>query len=165
MKTTSHSSAAWWAIGSIVIVVAGLIALSRIKVPAETGRTTREVALTCTTEMATKFHIHPNLELRINDSPVEVPANIGIKAGCMNAIHTHDASGQIHVESPEKRDFTLADLFAIWNKPFSKEQILDSKIDEKNHIRMTVNGADSQAYENLVLKDGDKIVIYYEATK
>lgn len=40
-----------------------------------------------------------------------------------NPIHTHDDTGIIHIESPVKRDFTLADFFAVWNKPFSKDQI------------------------------------------
>lgn len=138
----------WW-LGAIALVLPLLAAsLSLRKSP----QTNREVALRCTTDMATQFHIHPQLKIMINGAPQEVPANIGIGARCMNALHTHDASGTIHVESPEKRDFTLADFFAVWGKPFSQDQI----------IRETVNGIEVKDYENTVFRDKDQIVIYYE---
>ena len=83
----------------------------------------------------------------------------------MNPLHTHDSSGKIHVESPEKRDFTLADLFAVWKKIFTKDQILDYKADQTHFIRETVNGAETKDYQNTVLHDGDNIIIYYEEKK
>jgi len=115
--------------------------------------------------MATQFHIHPNLEIIINGQKQEIPANIGINATCMNSLHTHDSSGKIHVESPEKRDFTLADFFAVWNKTYAKDQIFDYKVDENHIMRETVNGNEVQDYENTVLRDGDQIIIYYEEKK
>ena len=128
-------------------------------------RTNREVALTCTTDMATKFHIHPHLEIVVNGRREEILANIGIKLTCMNALHTHDTSGVIHVESPEHRDFTLSDFFAVWNKPFNKDQILDYKADSRHAIRETVNGKDVLDYENTVLRDKDQIIIIYQEIK
>lgn len=127
-------------------------------------RTNREVALACTTDMATQFHIHPHLEIDINGKAQEIPANIGILSGCMHPIHTHDVSGTLHVESPEQRDFTLSVFFAVWDKPFTKNQILDYKIDNSHLIRETVNGTPVQDYENTILRDKDQIVISYEAT-
>src|SRR5207244_304602 len=87
--------------------------------PSLSSKTNREVVLACTTDMATQFHIHPHLDIVILGQKQEIPADIGIVAGCMNPIHTHDQSGQIHIESPEKRDFILADFFAVWNKTFT----------------------------------------------
>ena len=44
-----------------------------------------------------------------------VPAGIGIDSAVGFApLHTHDASGVIHVESPTARTYTLGDLFAVW---------------------------------------------------
>lgn len=126
------------------------------------ARTNREVALACTTDMATQFHIHPYLEIMINGAPYEMPTDIGIHPTCMNALHTHDASGVIHVEAPDKRDFTLADFFAVWGKTFNKDQIIDYKIDNKYRIRETINDKNSQDFENTILRDEDKIIIYYE---
>lgn len=128
-------------------------------------KTNREIALLCTTDMATKFHIHPNLTIMINGRQQEIPANIGIQPTCMNSLHTHDATGKIHVESPEKRDFTLADFFAVWNKSFNKNQILEYEADDYHRIRETVNGTEVEDFENTVLRDNDQIVIYYEAKK
>lgn len=128
----------------------------------KTERTTREVALTCTTDMATEFHIHPTLEIVVNGQIQEIPPNIGVLPNCMNALHTHDAVGTIHVESPERRDFTLADFFAVWGKPFTNEEILEFKTDETHRIKVLVDGVEVDTYENTVLKDKEKIIISYE---
>jgi hypothetical protein len=114
--------------------------------------------------MATQFHIHPNLQIIVNGKQQVIPANIGIGPTCMTSIHTHDASGQIHIESPEKRDFTLGDFFAVWQQPFSSTQVLGYKADATHRIAVTVNGTAVSTYENTVMNDGDSIVITYGAT-
>ena len=128
-------------------------------------KSTREVALACTTDLATRFHIHSQLKIVINGEPRDIPADIGISPTCMNPLHTHDTSGEIHVESPQKRNFTLADFFAVWGKSFTKDQILDSTVDDRHIIRVTVNGNNVPDYENTVLRDEDQIVISYEEKK
>jgi len=130
-----------------------------------TKRTNRQVALSCTTDMATQFHIHPNLKIMINGQRAETPANIGVRLNCMNPIHTHDATGILHVESPEVRDFTLSDFFAVWGKTFSQNQILDSVVDDSHIIVVTVNGKPVDTYENTILRDKDEIVVSYEDKK
>lgn len=129
---------------------------------ATSNESTRDLAMSCTTDMATQFHIHPVLHIVVNDSPVEIPANIGISPVCMHPLHTHDNTGTIHVESPIKRDFTLSDFFAVWDKEFNRNQILDNKVDANHIITMTVNGSSSDQFENLVLADKDEIVIEYK---
>lgn len=129
----------------------------------KTERTNREIALTCDPKMAQGFHVHPVLEIVVNGEKLEVPANIGVGPTCMTVLHTHTPDGVIHVESPEKRDFTLADFFAVWEKPFSKDEILDHKADATHYIRITVDGVEAESYENTILKDGERIVISYEA--
>ena len=145
----------------LIVVVAAIIIVG-IYPKSSSIKTNREVALVCTTDMATQFHIHPHLEIIINSQPQEIPANIGINAACMHPIHTHDNSGTLHIESPEKRDFTLADFFAVWGKTFTKDQILDYKADASHTIRETVNGTEVKDYENTILRDGDQIIIYYQ---
>jgi hypothetical protein len=124
---------------------------------------TRDLALTCTTDAATQFHIHPQLNIVVNGQKQVIPANIGITSDCLHPIHTHDDTGTIHVESPEQRDFILGDFFAVWGQPFSKDQILSYKADANHQIIMTVNGRLNTDYENLVLRDLDQIVITYQA--
>jgi len=153
----------WCVIGLAIAVLVGLVFWNGRNLPAY--KTNRELALACTTDMATQFHIHPHLEIFINGQPQEIPADIGIIQNCMNSLHTHENSGEIHVESPEKRDFTLADFFAVWQKIYNKEQILDYKVDARHVIRQTLNGQETQEYENIILHDDDKIIIYYEEIK
>ncbi|MEK7507865.1 MAG: hypothetical protein AAB602_02150 [Patescibacteria group bacterium] len=126
------------------------------------AKTTREIAMSCTLDMYTQFHIHPHLTIKINGTQETIPANVGVTLGCMHPIHTHDGTGEIHVESPEKRDFTLGDFFAVWDKTFTKNQILESVVDNTHEIKMTVNGEQSDEFEKLVLRDKEQIVIEYE---
>lgn len=143
-------------------------------------KSTRDLALTCLEQEFTDFHIHPELTIMINGQKQDMPANIGINSGggastthdqafqsgaCLHPIHTHSADGIIHVESPVERPYTLGDFFAVWGKVFIKDQILDSKTDASHVIRVTVNDQDSTEFENLVLKDKDKIQIIYEEKK
>lgn len=168
-KHYSSDKTGYWLIGGIsvivILVIVGGVWLSGKKQQAFAQKSSRDVALTCTTDMATKFHIHPNLEIVINGQRQEIPANIGVTPICMNAIHTHDTAGTLHVESPAQKDFTVGDFFAVWGKPFSKDQVLDSKVDDAHIIRITVNGTEVQGYENTVMHDKDRIVISYEEKK
>lgn len=153
----------WLVIGIIVLVLVGIwFASASTRGGMKTDRTTREVALACTTDMATEFHIHPVIAIYVNGEQQIIPANVGIKPSCMTALHTHTADGLIHVESPEKRDFTVADFFAVWEKPFSSTQIFEHVADGTHRVRMTVNGVDVDTFENTVLVDNDLIAIYYE---
>jgi len=155
----------WIVITTIAVIIILALLNTKNSTKSKTSRTNREVALTCTTDMATEFHIHPNLEIIINGQKQELIKNIGVGPTCMTSLHTHDNSGVVHVESPEKRDFILADFFAVWKKTFNKDEILDYKTDEKHMIRMTINGSDVQNYENTILLDKDQIIIYYEEKK
>src|SRR5262249_53559585 len=42
-------------------------------------------------------------------------------------LHTHDETGVIHIESPEKRTFTLGNFFDIWKQPLSADQVGPAK--------------------------------------
>jgi hypothetical protein len=107
------------------------------------------------------LHIHPHLTILVNGSPVRVPAGIGIQTAGDLPLHTHDASGTIHVESPAARTFILADFFAVWGRAFSNQQVLRYRADATHRIRMTVNGRPSTAFGSLVLQDGQQIVIRF----
>ncbi len=150
-----------------IALVGGMIYLSngsKRKASAELeAMSSRELALHRTTDMATEYHIHPELSIMVNGTEVFVPQNLGVDATGMTSIHTHDEKGIIHVEAPVKKDFTLGDFFAVWNKDFSSSKILDKAVDEKSEIVVTVNGERVETYENTILRDKDKIVISYQA--
>jgi len=155
----------------ILIIILGVVYWIFVSMGRRVGNqvsqslTNREVALKCTTDMATKFHIHPNIEIMVNGKQQELSSNIGIRLNCMNSLHTHDKTGLIHVESSEKRDFTLSDFFAVWGKTYNQNQILDYQTDAGNIIRQTVNGQEVKDYENTVLNDKDRVTIFYENKK
>ena len=91
----------------LVFVIIGFLAFKNSNPSLSPSlKTNREIALTCTTDMATEFHIHSILKIVINGENQAIPANIGVSPNCMMSLHTHDDNGTIHVESPEKRDFT-----------------------------------------------------------
>ncbi len=121
--------------------------------------TSREVALLCTTDMATEFHIHPEIRIFINGAEVLVPHDTGIKPLCMNSIHTHKDTPVVHVESPLQKDFTLGDFFAVWEKPFDSTHLLDYIATSTGQITVTVNGTKVDTFENTALNDTDQIVI------
>jgi hypothetical protein len=60
-------------------------------------------------------HIHQHLDIFVNGKPMPVPANIGIYDGqFLTELHTHDASGIMHLESPTEQHFTLGQFFGVW---------------------------------------------------
>jgi hypothetical protein len=105
------------------------------------------------------MHIHPHLTIFIDGKEKTVPAGIGIEATGDLPLHTHDASGKIHVESPVVRTFCLEDFFAVWGQTFDSQQILGYHADAHHVITMTVDGRPSEAFGSLPLKDGEQIVI------
>ncbi len=152
----------------VIIIALALLALTGFfkideQKSIEDPLTSREVALLCTTDMATQFHIHPNLTIIINGEKQNIPPNIGVKVTCMNSIHTHEGGGVIHVESPIEKDFTLGDFFAVWDKPFDSQHILSFQTDDTHEIVVSVNGEMVDTFQDTILRDKDDIVISYQA--
>lgn len=116
----------------------------------------------CVNHGGVSMHIHPELSIVVNKKSEKIRTNIGISGSCMRAIHTHDSTGRLHNEFPQNRTFTLGEFFNLWDKPFSSSQILDYTADDAHVITMTVNGQKNTDYENLILRDRDRIEIRYE---
>jgi hypothetical protein len=61
------------------------------------------------------LHIHQHLDIFVNGKPMPVPANIGIyDSQFLTELHTHDASGIMHLESPVATHFNLGQFFGVW---------------------------------------------------
>ena len=89
--------------------------------PAELGHLrARLEAVGLPTRAETTLHTHQHLDLFVNGERVTVPEGIGIGDGVTSPLHTHDASGVIHVESPTLRSYSLAEFFAVWGVRLTK---------------------------------------------
>lgn len=120
----------------------------------------------CINETGARYHIHVSLEVRIGGSHVPIPTNVGRTATCTKPLHTHDGDfnpatepARIHVESPVTVDFTLGDFFHVWGEALTPTQVMGCSTSGGNAISMTVNGTPSPAYDSLVLRDGQAIVV------
>lgn len=114
------------------------------------------------------MHIHPQLTITLNGSPIQVPAQIGIDPSLwkdhsldqygvngLAPMHTHDASGTIHVESNKVRDFTLHQFFAIWGQPAD-----GSAINGHTVSSLSVDGKlQSSSTQDIVFSDKQQIVM------
>jgi hypothetical protein len=79
-------------------------------------------------------HVHAHLSLFYRGEQIAVPLGIGIVkplrvvngfagGGALYWLHTHDATGIIHVESPDARPYTLGDFFDIWGRGLGRNDV------------------------------------------
>ncbi|HKR57248.1 MAG TPA: hypothetical protein VJR67_00060 [Candidatus Nitrosopolaris sp.] len=106
------------------------------------------------------IHIHPHLAVSVDGSPITVPSQIGIDQSLWKdhsldqygspgfaPLHTHDASGTIHVESTVSRNYTLGEFLNIWGG-------LDTS---GKTVSATVDGKSVANFRDIVLQDGQQI--------
>ena len=110
---------------------------------------------------ALAFHIHQHLDLFVNGQKITVPSQIGISGG-FAFLHTHDASGVIHVESPVIKDYTLGQFFDVWGVLLTKNQIGAYQDNGNDKLWVYVNGKPYTGDpRNVVLKNFEEIVVAY----
>ena len=114
------------------------------------------------------MHIHPWLQITINNQSVTIPAKVGIVGfpPCYEPVHTHDTSGILHIEAPDlSHNFTLGDFFTIWkdtyptilfqqaDRPviFNQTDILGFQNDPTHQVRLVVDGTLNNQYSSLNL--------------
>jgi hypothetical protein len=86
----------------------------------------------CGTQEYATLHVHTHLAIFNNGKQMQVPQYIGfapsLAGGCLYWIHTHDASGIIHLEAPDLTPpqggpYTLGMLFDIWGQPLQRQDV------------------------------------------
>jgi hypothetical protein len=85
------------------------------------------------------YHVHAHLAIYADGNQRPVSQGIGIEqpqdvqqtqqgpfvagGSCLYWLHTHDASGIVHVESPNQQAYTLGQFFDIWGQTLSPQQV------------------------------------------
>ena len=116
------------------------------------------------------LHIHQHLDIYVDGKHVTVPESIGIKLknngtqlDFLTELHTHDARGIIHLESPQAQTYSLGQFFAVWGLNLSKNCIGNLCV-PPGQFKMYVNGKQIPANADpvkLVLQEHDEIAIVY----
>lgn len=88
-------------------------------------------------------HFHTHLDILVDGSAVEVPANLGIDPHrrLIAELHTHDASGILHVESGSNTlQFTLGQLFTEWGVRLDPDDLGGLRAGNSKQLRAYVDG-------------------------
>ena len=141
---------------SILIAVIGLISwgIFAIVSNVESCQEIPAKELTLSAHTNAVIHIHPKLTIFVEGKQQLIPANIGVESNFMRALHTHDASGTLHIESPcsGRTDFTLGEFFEVWGEGFYKEGM---------KVRMLVNGEENAELDKYIMRNHDDIKLEY----
>ena len=142
---------------------AGLQATSAPWAPEYAGLQTRLAALNLPAGMDGAYHVHAALRVYVNGKQIPVPANIGIEpeATSLASLHTHDATGVIHIESSEKYPFTLGQFFTIWGVKFTSTQLGSYVAGAGNMLAVYANGKPVSNPAGYVMNPHDNIVVGY----
>jgi len=108
-------------------------------------------------------HYHPQLQVVVAGSEVQVPAGIGVDphTGAMSAVHTHEVDGTIHVEAGTASEvFTLGQLFTQWGVKLTSTQIGGVHAKAGQKVTVTSNAIPVAGDPNgLRLQPDQKIVL------
>lgn len=131
--------------------------------PTDVESAVRSAGLTMLTAEGTALHIHQHLSITVNGKAVQVPADLGIDVATqqLSALHTHDTSGILHVESPVQRTFHLDQAFAEWGVRLGKGAV-GPYVDGRGGTRVAVfvNGkATTEDPREIVLRSHEDIDI------
>jgi|SRR6185295_18475492 len=83
----------------------------------------------CLTTMNETYHVHVHLSIFLNGDQLIIPQHLGIPKDasgndkCFYLIHTHDQTGELHVESATPATFTLGQIFDIWGQPLDATNV------------------------------------------
>ena len=145
------------AVAITIILVIGLSIRSTTMIGAQMGGGNKP----------TIIHFHPHLSLMIDGKSTTVPSQIGIDPSLwkdrsldqygmqamangmseMAPLHTHDATGTIHIESSIIRNYTLGEFLNIWGG-------LDTN---SKTVKAIIDGKPVSDYRSIILRDREQI--------
>lgn len=107
-----------------------------------------------------KYHHHVQLHIYNSGLLIPVASHVGL-GSTSSGLHTHDATGVIHIETSKPFRATLGDFFTIWGVPFGTEQVGDLHASGDKKVFTYVNGKQVADPIHYALKEGDNIVVAY----
>lgn len=127
------------------------------------------IAQNCLDHSGLARHDHSNLNIYINGVENSIPSSIGIntetcnqEGGNMHAVHTHDATGKLHVESNEDIDIPIGVFFDIWGVHFNETGIFDYRVNSTHELIMTIDGVANYEFDDYLLVNGKEIAVVYQ---
>jgi hypothetical protein len=117
--------------------------------PADTVARVAAAGLDIRNMAGVAYHLHPRLTVYDHGEAMTVADGIGVEPGHgMSPLHTHGTDGVIHIESPQRRDYTLGQFFTEWGVPLTGAKVW-------------ANGSPVADPDNLVLVDQQQIVVAF----
>jgi hypothetical protein len=155
----------------IIVVVANRPSTSANAVARPANGATVD-GIKCQTNEQAVYHVHSHLAIFVNGAQQTVPHGVGIPGSktaqggfveggkCFYWIHTHDASGVIHIESPTTGTYTLGQFFDIWGRKLSSDQVGTAKGDVTAYVNGKPVSGDPRS-----IKLGSHVVIQLDIGK
>jgi len=121
------------------------------------------IGLPALREEGAALHAHQHLDVFIKGKTVPVPGMIGVNVPeqFISPVHTHDGTGEIHIESPSVQIYNLGQFFDIWGVRLSSNCIGAYCEDGQNSIKAFVNGQPAGDPRSIELNDHIEIVLTY----
>jgi hypothetical protein len=107
---------------------------------ANAGDGVRPDGVGCTGPGRVAMRGRAHLDVFADGRRVTVPRGIGVQSTCAYWLRTTRDDGIVAIESPQRRTFTLGDLFDIWGAPLSRTRVLAFPVGPDRPVRVFVNG-------------------------
>ena len=142
------------------------------------GRSAAHIAaagLTALPQETLTVHYHAHLDIVVDGVSIPVPASLGIvtrkkgsnlELAAIAPLHTHDATGVIHIEAPRAVPFRLGQVFREWGLRLDTRCIGGLCSSAGTGVRVSVNGAvvSGDPAQILLIKHQEITVQYGELT-
>lgn len=122
------------ALSILTVLIGGGIIVARVTSQPIDG-------ISCDFSEGATYHVHAHLALLLDGKPAAgPPANTGIHLEhlCLYWLHTHDATGIIHIEAPHRFSPTLGNFFDIWGQPLRRGRVATHVVPTGQSLRVYV---------------------------
>ena len=110
--------------------------------PADASAAAQKAGLPMLSREMLEVHYHAHLDVIVRNTKITVPAGIGIdtQRQAITALHTHDTTGIVHIESEKDIPFTLGQFFTEWGQPLSAVEVGPVAATSDEQVRVYRNG-------------------------